>query len=99
VGRMPHLRVADVLVDREQAMLHREQASLSPATDACRCCSGWTATGSSCRSVWTPPPHICTTAHRGARSWERAVVGIRIAQSEGFRVRVAAAAAQWFPCA
>jgi pyruvate-formate lyase-activating enzyme len=28
--------------------------------------------------------------HRGARSWERAVAGIRAAQSEGFRVRVAA---------
>lgn len=28
--------------------------------------------------------------HRGARSWERAVAGIRTAQSEGFRVRVAA---------
>ncbi|MCY7340676.1 MAG: radical SAM protein [Pseudonocardia sp.] len=28
--------------------------------------------------------------HRGARSWERAVAGIRIAQAEGFRVRVAA---------
>ncbi|HZG89146.1 MAG TPA: radical SAM protein, partial [Pseudonocardia sp.] len=28
--------------------------------------------------------------HRGHRSWERAVAGIRTAQSEGFRVRVAA---------
>jgi pyruvate-formate lyase-activating enzyme len=28
--------------------------------------------------------------HRGHRSWERAVTGIRIAQAEGFRVRVAA---------
>jgi len=28
--------------------------------------------------------------HRGARSWERAVAGIRTAQAEGFRVRVAA---------
>jgi pyruvate-formate lyase-activating enzyme len=28
--------------------------------------------------------------HRGARSWERAVTGIRIAQAEGFTVRVAA---------
>ncbi len=28
--------------------------------------------------------------HRGARSWDRAVAGIRTAQSEGFRVRVAA---------
>jgi pyruvate-formate lyase-activating enzyme len=28
--------------------------------------------------------------HRGLRSWERAVAGIRIAQAEGFRVRVAA---------
>jgi len=28
--------------------------------------------------------------HRGARSWERAVAGVRIAQAEGFRVRVAA---------
>jgi len=28
--------------------------------------------------------------HRGARSWERAVAGIRTAQAEGFQVRVAA---------
>lgn len=28
--------------------------------------------------------------HRGTRSWERAVAGIRTAQAEGFRVRVAA---------
>ncbi len=28
--------------------------------------------------------------HRGPRSWERAVAGIRTAQAEGFRVRVAA---------
>lgn len=28
--------------------------------------------------------------HRGHRSWDRAVAGIRIAQAEGFRVRVAA---------
>ena len=28
--------------------------------------------------------------HRGPRSWERAVAGIRLAQAEGFRVRVAA---------
>lgn len=35
----------------------------------------------------TPEQH---DAHRGPRSWERAVAGIRQAQAEGFRVRVAA---------
>ena len=35
----------------------------------------------------TPPLH---DSHRGAGSWARAVDGIRTAQSEGFRVRVAA---------
>lgn len=35
----------------------------------------------------TPDLH---DAHRGARSWDRAVDGIRTAQAEGFRVRVAA---------
>lgn len=34
-----------------------------------------------------PEPH---DHHRGHRSWERALAGIRIAQAEGFRVRVAA---------
>lgn len=34
-----------------------------------------------------PGPH---DAHRGARSWDKALAGIRIAQEEGFRVRVAA---------
>ncbi|GAB3125597.1 Rv1681 family radical SAM protein [Glaciibacter psychrotolerans] len=35
----------------------------------------------------TPEGH---DAHRGARSWQRAVAGIRIAHEEGFRVKVAA---------
>jgi len=35
----------------------------------------------------TPEIH---DSHRGKRSWERAVEGIRIAQQEGFRVKVAA---------
>ncbi len=40
-------------------------------------------------SLDSPTPHL-HDRHRGARSWERAVAGIRTAQAEGFRVRVAA---------
>ena len=40
-------------------------------------------------SLDSPTPHR-HDQHRGARSWERAVAGIRTAQAEGFRVRVAA---------
>lgn len=40
-------------------------------------------------SLDSPSPHL-HDQHRGARSWERAVAGIRTAQAEGFRVRVAA---------
>ncbi len=40
-------------------------------------------------SLDSPTPEL-HDRHRGARSWERAVAGIRTAQAEGFRVRVAA---------
>ncbi len=40
-------------------------------------------------SLDSPTPHL-HDQHRGAGSWERAVAGIRIAQKEGLRVRVAA---------
>lgn len=40
-------------------------------------------------SLDSPTPEL-HDRHRGARSWERAVAGIRTVQAEGFRVRVAA---------
>jgi pyruvate-formate lyase-activating enzyme len=40
-------------------------------------------------SLDSPTPEL-HDRHRGARSWERAIAGIRTAQAEGFRVRVAA---------
>jgi pyruvate-formate lyase-activating enzyme len=40
-------------------------------------------------SVDSPTPEI-HDSHRGKRSWERAIDGIRIAHEEGFRVKVAA---------
>jgi sulfatase maturation enzyme AslB (radical SAM superfamily) len=40
-------------------------------------------------SVDSPTPEV-HDSHRGKRSWERAIDGIRIAHEEGFRVKVAA---------
>jgi pyruvate-formate lyase-activating enzyme len=40
-------------------------------------------------SIDSPSPEI-HDSHRGKRSWERAVDGVRIAHEEGFRVKVAA---------
>jgi hypothetical protein len=43
-----------------------------------------------CRSAWTPLQRTYTTRIGARADWQKAVDGIRLARSLGFRVRVAA---------